>query len=95
MNIRGREDSYLTIELSVPPVLVLFVNEIDDVTRLEGEFVGLVGYIFIHCLTLAYVCVRERRVCLNTSHTHTHTQLSTYIAVQLSYQTGIGGFPLH
>ena len=55
LHIGGREDTHLPVDLSLPPVLVLLLDQVYDIARLDGELVRLVGSVVIQRLALAYV----------------------------------------
>ena len=54
--VGGGEDADLPVDLPLPPILALPVNQVYDVAWLDGQLVRLVGRVVIHRLTLPDIC---------------------------------------
>ena len=52
LDVCGGKDAGLTSDLSLPPILVDLLNEVDDVTRLKGQLVVTVCCVVIDGLIL-------------------------------------------
>lgn len=56
LHIGGREYSNPPIQSSLPPLHFIFANDVNDVIRLDGQFVIFIGFIGIQYPALTHSC---------------------------------------
>lgn len=59
LHVVGGEEPHLPVDLALPPVRVVFVEDVDDLALAEGQLVVVLGAVVVHADHLAHC--RERR----------------------------------
>lgn len=54
LHIAGRKDSHVVIELPLPPLRIVLVDDVNDVSWVDAQLVTLIGFIGIEHLALAW-----------------------------------------
>ena len=54
LHIGGREYSDIPVQSSLPPFHIVLVDDVDDVARLDGQFVTFIGIIGIQYPALTH-----------------------------------------
>lgn len=59
--IRGREDAHSAVQLPLPPFCIVLVDDLDDVSRVDVQFIILLSLISIEHLTLTNICSNKEQ----------------------------------